>query len=405
MSGPLDDIVVLDLTRVLSGPYATMWLGDMGAEVIKVEKPGGGDDSRGYGPPFVEGESAYFMSVNRNKSSITIDFKTDDGRKILWELIDDADVLVENFRPGTLEDLGFGYDTVSERYPEIIYTSISGFGQTGPDAEKAGFDLTIQGLGGIMDITGQEDGPPTRVGVSIVDLVTGIYAAMGTSMALYHRERTGEGQHVDVGMLDSLVSLLSSHAASYFATGDIPERTGNFHRTISPFETFETRDGHLNLALATDSMFEQFCELIDRPDLVEDDRFATNSDRVNNRTEIHRLLEEETRQKTTEQWLELLDDAGIPAGPINNLAEVFSNPQVLARNMVESLEHPEAGEIQVTGIPLKMSETSGDVEQAPPTLGQDTARILSERLGYSSDRIEELRARGVIESADGDTDH
>lgn len=398
MSGPLDGTTVLDLTRVLSGPYATMWLADMGAEIIKVEKPEDGDDTRGYGPPFVNGESAYFMSVNRNKKSLTLNFKSEDGREILWELIDRADVLIENFRPGTLEKLGFDYETVSERYPELIYTSISGFGQTGPDREKAGFDLTIQGLSGMMDITGPTDGPPTKMGVAIADLLTGIYAAFGTTMALLHRERTGEGQHVDVGMLDSMISLLTYQAGRFFATGETPERMGNFHPTISPYETFETKDGHINLALGTDSIFERFCRLIDREELPEDDRFEDNASRVEHRQEIHDLLEEETRRRTTDEWVELLDEEGIPAGPIEDLSEVFQNPQVLARDMVQSLEHPEAGQINVLGVPIKLNKTRAEVEEPPPTLGQHNSEILTEMLGYDNDEVEFLEETGVIGS-------
>ncbi|MFB6347822.1 MAG: CaiB/BaiF CoA transferase family protein [bacterium] len=403
MSGPFDGITVLDLTRVLSGPYATMWLADMGADIIKVEKPGSGDDTRGYGPPFIEGEAAYFVSVNRNKRSMTLDFKTDRGKEVLWRLIEEADVLIENFRPGTLKDLGFGYQSVSRRNPEIIYTSISGFGQTGPDREKAGFDLTIQGLSGMMDITGQKDGPPTKMGVAIADLISGIYAAMGTSIALYHREKTGEGQHVDVGMLDSMISLLSYQAGRFFATGDAPERMGNFHPTISPYETFETKDGHMNLALGTDSMFERFCKLIDREDLLEDERFADNASRVEHQDEIHELLEEETRLKTTDEWTDLLDEAGIPAAPIKDLEEVFDDDQVQARNMVQRLQHPVAGLIKTTGIPIKMSESPGSVDEPPPTLGEHTKEILSETLGYDSEDIKGMIDNGIVDSESDET--
>lgn len=397
MSGPLDNITVLDLTRVLSGPYATMWLADMGADIIKVERPETGDDTRQYGPPFVSGESAYFMSVNRNKKSITLDFKSEEGKDVLWDLIEESDVLIENFRPGTLDKIGFGYDDVSERYPEIIYTSISGFGHTGPDKENPGFDLTIQGLSGIMSITGSEDGPPRKVGVAISDLVTGIYAAMGTSMALYHRETTGDGQHVDVGMFDSMISLLSYQAGRFFATDETPGRIGNLHPTISPYETFETSDGYMNLALGNQDLFEDFCELIDRTDILEDDRFENNPARVEHRDIIHELIEEETVKKTTDEWLNLLKEAEIPAAPIQDLQEVFEHPQTLARDMLESVRHPETGDINVTGIPIKMSQTEGEIDEPPPRLGEHTREILGEILEYDSDDIEDLVNEDVVD--------
>ncbi|MFB6357125.1 MAG: CaiB/BaiF CoA transferase family protein, partial [bacterium] len=302
----------------------------------------------------------------------------------------------ENFRPGTLERAGFGYEDVKEYNEDIIYTSISGFGQDGPWKDEPGFDLSIQGLSGLMSLTGDPDGPPTKFGTSISDILSGIYAAFGTTMALYHREKTGEGQYVDVGMLDSMVSLLTYQAGRYFATGEVPERMGNFHPTISPYETFKTEDGYINLALGNDSLYEQFCELIDREDLINDERFASNPDRVDHQEEIHEIIEQETVKKTTDQWLEELSEAGIPAGPIQDLEEVFNHPQVLFRDMLEKVEHPEAGEISVTGVPIKMSETPGDVEDPPPKLGEQTEDILREKLGYSSDEIETLRDDDVV---------
>ncbi len=394
--GPLSDVQVLDLTRVLAGPYASMWLADMGADIVKVERPGSGDDTRTYGPPFIDGESAYFLSINRNKKSLTLNFKKPEGKKILRRLIEQSDVLLENFRPGTLERAGFGYEDVREYAPDIIYTSISGFGQSGPWKNEPGFDLSIQGLSGLMSLTGDPDGPPTKFGTSISDLLSGIYAAMGTAMALYHRERTGEGQHVDVGMLDSMVSLLTYQAGRYFATGEIPERMGNFHPNISPYETFRTADGYFNLAIGNDSLFDQFCELIGREDLAEDERFRSNPDRVDHQEEIHEIIERETRQKTTDEWLELLAEAGIPAGPIQNVEEVVDHEQVRSRDMVETVEHPSAGPVKVTGVPIKMSETPGEVEDPPPELGQHTEELLTERLGYDSDDIERLREDGVL---------
>lgn len=396
MSGPLSDITVVDMTRVLAGPYATMWLADLGAEIIKVERPGSGDDTREYGPPFVNGESAYFMSINRNKRSMTLNFKTEEGKEILRGLLEEADVLIENFRPGTLERAGFGYEDVTEYNEDIIYTSISGFGQDGPFKDEPGFDLSIQGLSGLMSLTGDPDGPPTKFGTSISDLLSGIYASKGTIAALYHRQKTGEGQYVDVSMLDSMVSLLTYQAGRYFATGEIPERMGNFHPNISPYETFKTEDGYFNLATGNDALFEKFCELIGREDLPEDERFETNPKRVEHRHEIHEIIEEETVKKTTDEWLEELSEAGIPAGPIQNVEEVVNHPQIQHRDMVEEVDHPEAGDVNVTGVPIKMSETQGEVEDPPPTLGEHTEEILSEKLGYTSEDVDDLEDDGVI---------
>lgn len=396
MNTPLNDITVLDLTRVLAGPYASMWLADLGAEIIKVERPDTGDDTRSYGPPFVNGESSYFMSVNRNKKSVTLNFKTEEGQEILWNLIDQSDVLLENFRPGTLDRAGFGYEDVKERHPEMIYTSISGFGQTGPFKDEPGFDLSIQGMSGLMSLTGSNDGPPTKFGTSISDLVSGIYGAMGTITALYHRQRTGEGQHVDVGMMDSMVSLLTYQAGRYFATGKVPERMGNFHPSLSPYETFETKDGYINLALGNDSLFERFCTLIDREELLDEEEFSTNPNRVQNQEYVHETIEEEMKKKTTDEWLETLSEAGLPAGPIQDVEEVFEHPQIDARDMLEQVEHPETGEISVTGIPIKMDKTPGEVEDPPPTLGEHTDQVLQNKLNYSQETIDRLREEGTI---------
>lgn len=395
-AAPLEDVLVVDMTRILAGPYASMWLGDLGAEIIKVEEPDSGDTSRGYGPPFVGEDSAYFMSVNRNKKSLTVDFTTDEGRRILRDLIEDADVLLENYRPGTLEKYDLDYESVRELNPEIVYTSLSGFGQDGPWSDKAGLDLTVQGLGGLMDLTGDPDGEPRRVGLAVSDLVSGIYAATGTVSALYHRRRTGEGQQVDVSLLDSMVSLLSYQASRYFATDEVPERMGNSHPSIAPYETFETEDGHLNLALVNDGLFESFCSLIGRESLANDERFENNASRVENREELHEILQEVFRRKTTEEWLEILDEADVPAGPVQDLEEVFEHPQVRARDMLRNLSEVGGPDFEQTGIPVKFSESPGDLQGPPPKLGEHTDEVLAERLGLSEQEIRQLREEGAI---------
>lgn len=393
---PLDNVLVVDMTRILAGPYASMWLGDLGAEVIKVEEPDSGDTSRGYGPPFVGEDSAYFMSVNRNKKSLTVDFTTDEGRRILRDLIEDADVVLENYRPGTLAEYDLDYESIRKLNPEIVYTSLSGFGQDGPWSDKAGLDLTVQGLGGLMDLTGDPDGEPRRVGLAVSDLVSGIYAATGTVSALYHRRRTGEGQQVDVSLLDSMVSLLSYQASRYFATDEVPERMGNFHPSIAPYETFETEDGHLNLALVNDGLFESFCSLIDRESLANDERFEDNASRVENREELHEILQEDFHRKTTEEWLEILDEADVPAGPVQDLEEVFEHPQVRARDMLRNLSEVGGPDFEQTGIPVKFSESPGDLQGPPPKLGEHTDEVLTEKLGLSEQEIRKLQERGAI---------
>lgn len=394
---PLDGITVLDLTRVLAGPYASMWLGDLGADVIKIEKPGSGDDSRAYGPPFVDEQSAYFMSVNRNKRSVTLDFTTDRGREILFNLMSETDVVLENFRPETLEQYNLGYESVREDNPEVIYTSLSGFGQDGPWKNKPGLDLTIQGLGGLMSITGESDEEPRRVGIAMGDLVSGIYAAMGTLTALLHRERSGDGQYVDVSMLDSMVSLLSYQAGRYFATGEIPERIGNYHPTIAPYETFETQDGHVNVALTNDELFQEFCERIGREELPADDRFVDNPSRVEHREELHEILQEVLGEKPTDEWIEFFDRHDLPAARIQDLEEVFSHPQVQARDMIRNLSEVDGPDFNQTGIPIKFSESPGDLESPPPELGEHSDEVLREQLNLTDEELRELRENNVID--------
>ncbi len=391
---PLDDLLVVDLTRALAGPFCTLMLSDLGARVIKVESPDGGDDTRGWGPPFVGTESAYFLSVNRNKESLTLNLKDPRGVAILRRLLARADVLVENFRPGTMERWGLGYPEVHAQFPRLVYASISGFGQDGPYRERAAYDLILQGLGGLMSITGEEDGPPVKVGVAIADICAGMYAAFGILAALRARERTGVGQQVDAALLDGQVSWLTYAAAIYFATGESMGRLGSAHPTIVPYQAFRTADGYLNVAVGSEAIWKRFCEAVD-PSLAADPRYATNRDRVAHRRELVAHLGRLFAARTTAAWMEILDAAGVPNGPILTIAEVLTHPQVLHRQMVAEMDHPTAGRIRQTGLPVKLSETPGRLRTPPPTLGQHTAAVLRE-LGLSEAEIAALRADGVV---------
>jgi crotonobetainyl-CoA:carnitine CoA-transferase CaiB-like acyl-CoA transferase len=391
MVRPLDGILVIDLSRVLAGPYCSMELADMGATVIKVELPGSGDDTRAYGPPFLNGESTYFMSVNRNKKSMTLNLKHPRGKEILRQLLEKGDVLVENFRPGTLDGLGFGYDAVHALNPKLIYCSVSGFGQTGPYAQRPGYDLIAQAEGGVMSLTGEPDAPPIKVGLSFADITAGMNAFSGILLALLARQQTGEGQRIDVSLLDCQVSLLTYQAGIFFATGKNPERLGNKHPSITPYETFEARDGHIIIACGNQGFWEKFCKLAGIEDLLADDRFTTMKKRVENRAELTPLVAAAVRTRTRQEWYELLDREGIPCGLIKNVAEVCTDPQVLTRDMVARLNHPTAGPISVNGIPIKLSATPGEIKDPPPLLGQHTDEILSEILSYTPEQIAEVR--------------
>lgn len=392
----LSDVCVLDLSRVLAGPYCTQLLSDYGAEVIKIEQPGLGDGTRQWGPPWVDGESAYFLSVNRNKKSVTLNLKTPEGQQILKRLVAGADVFIENFRPGTLARLGLDYESLAAVQPGLIYCSITGYGQTGPYRDRPGYDFIIQAQGGIMSITGPADGEPYKVGVAIVDITAGLFAASAILAALHHRERTGKGQYIDVALLDSQVAWLANVAHNYFATGEPPQRYGNAHPNIVPYETFPTADGYVALAVGTDRQYERFCQVVGRPDLWEDERFQTNAGRVTHRDVLVPLLQALFRTRPTQYWVDLMVQAGIPVGPINDIPTVFADPQVQARGMVQEVEHPTAGPIQVLGPVAKMSETPAQVRSAPPLLGAHTAEVLSRRLGYTAEEIEALRRNGVI---------
>jgi formyl-CoA transferase/CoA:oxalate CoA-transferase len=405
--GPLEGITVLDLTRVLSGPYCTMLLADMGARVIKIEQPGKGDDTRAWGPPYLHpvaqtphgvdaaypGESAYFLSINRNKESVTLDFKDPDGRAVLDRLIARSDVLVENFRPGTLDRIGLDYATIAARNPRLVYCSVSGFGHTGPRRSQPGYDAVMQGEGGLMSITGAPDGPAYRLGVAIADIVSGMFAAYGTAMALFARERTGRGQDVDVAMLDSVAALLTYQAGNYFASGKVPARLGNRHPSIVPYETFAASDGEFVLAVGNDEQWRKFCAVAALP---ADERFATNRQRVMSYDELRPIVADRLRRQSRETWIDKLTAAGIPCGSVRNLQELFDDPQLAAREMIAQAEHSAIGALRLLGVPVKLSDTPGRVRTAPPMLGEHTERVLRDDVGLDPGAIARLRERRVI---------
>ena len=396
MNGPLQGFTVLDFTRVLSGPYCTMQLADMGARVIKIEQPGKGDDTRAWGPPFVHGESAYFLSINRNKESLTLDLKNPRAMQVLEPLLGTADVVVENFRPGTMSRLGLAYEQLSERFPRLVYCSISGFGQTGPRRSEPGYDAVVQAEGGLMSITGSAEGQPYRLGVAISDIVSGMFAAQGVAFALLARERTGRGQCVDIGMLDATAALLTYQAGIYFATGTTPGRMGNRHPTIVPYETFAAADGDFVVAVGNDEQWRRFCAVLKLDALAADDRFTTNRLRLANYDTLRPILGERLRARTRAEWVGELKKAGVPCGSVRDVAEVLQDPQLDARGMIQHVEHAVAGALRVTGVPIKLSDTPGAVRTAPPVLGQHTESILSLDVGLTPVEIEDLRASRVV---------
>lgn len=392
----LSGIRVLDLCRVVSGPFATMQLGDLGADVVKIEDPRSGDESRRYGPPFVNGESAYFLSVNRNKRSCTIDLKSPAGRDIVLALAAVADVVIDNFRPGTLDKWGLSHEALRARNPRLIHCSITGFGRTGPDADRPGYDLIIQGESGVMDITGEAEGPPMKVGTSIADLVTGLYASQSVLAALMQRERTGAGGKVDVSMLDAMASLLTFNAGMYFASGESPKRRGNVHPTISPYETFEASDGWINVGVANDKFWGLFCGVIDRRDLEIDPRFDAAPRRAANRAILAGLLRPIFAARTRDDWLKDLRAAGIPAGAIKRVGEVCEAPQLVARGMVQSVAHRVSGDVRFIARPIRFDDRPPAPSTAPPLLGEHTAEVLSEWLAWDASVIAKLAGAGAF---------
>ena len=406
MAGPLSHIRVLDLSRVLAGPWAGQNLADLGAEVIKVERPKIGDDSRAFGPPWVKDqqgndtrESAYYTAANRGKKSITLNISRPEGQAIVRELAARSDVLIENYKFGDLARYGLGYDDLAKINPRLIYCSVTGFGQTGPYREHPGYDFMIQGMGGMMSVTGEPDevpgGGPQRAGVPVADIITGMYASIAICAAIANRAETGKGQHLDLALLDSQIALMSYQNTNYFATGKPPARIGNLHPNIVPYQPFKTSDGSVILACGNDNLFRKFCDVAGCTALTEDPRFATNGKRVENRVEMTRLLQEIFAKRTTRDWVESLEAAGVPNGPINNIAQVFEEPQVKARNIKIELDHPIAGKMPLVASPMRFSGTPIEHTMAPPTLGQHTEDVLRS-LGKSESELARLRADGIV---------
>ena len=407
MAGPLSHIRVLDLSRVLAAPWTGQNLADLGAEVIKVERPKKGDDSRAFGPPWLKDasgkettESAYFACANRGKKSITVDLAKPAGQGIVRELAARCDVLLENYKFGDLARYGLGYDDLKQVNPRLVYCSVTGFGQTGPYRERPGYDFMIQGMAGLMSVTGERDdlpgGGPQKAGIPIADIMTGMYATIAVCAALAHRAETGVGQHLDLALFDSLTAVLANQAANYLATGQSPGRLGNAHPNIVPYQTFKTADGAVILACGNDNLFRKFCEVASAPNLAGDARYATNGKRVENRVELTRILDEIFARRTTHEWVEMLEAAGVPNGPINTIEQVFAEPQAIARGLRVELAHPAAGKVALTRSPMRFSATPVEHERPPPLLGQHTDEILRELLGLKDDEVAKLRADGAV---------
>lgn len=416
----LNGIRILDLSRVLAGPWCTQTLADLGADVIKIERPGQGDDTRGWGPPFLQdadgrdtAESAYFLAANRNKRSVTCDIASPGGQALVRDLVRHCDVFVENFKVGDMARYGLDYASLREVNPSLVYCSITGFGQTGPYRERAGYDYAVQGMGGLMSVTGERDGQvdalgqpmaggPQKVGIAVADLFTGMYATVGILAALRHAERTGQGQHLDMALLDTQVAVLANLGANYLVSGQVPRRAGNAHQNIVPYQVFEVArrpDGqpdHVILAVGNDSQFARFCDLAGQPELATDPRFARNADRVRHRETLVPLLEAVMKTRGKAQWLSALEAAKVPCGAINDLAEVFADPHVQARDMVDEWAHPHHAGLRLVASPLKMSVTPVRHDMPPPQLGQHTEQVLAEVLGLPSERIEALRQQDII---------
>ena len=397
-AGPLSGLRVLDLTRVLAGPTCTQMLGDLGAEVIKIERPDAGDDTRGFAPPFwpETKESAYFLGVNRNKKSVTVDIAKPEGQALILKLLESCDILAENFKVGALAKYGLGYEQLKDRFPRLIYCSITGFGQTGPYAPRPGYDALIQAMGGIMSLTGEPNGSPQKAGVPVADLFAGLYGCIGILAALNHRTTTGQGQQIDIGMLDTHVAWLANQGMNYLSTGENPPRLGNQHPNISPYQEFPTKDGYLILAVGNDPTFERFCKAFGQEHLLADERFATNPKRVANRDLVTQTLTPLMKTKTTSEWVEALEALKIGCGPINTLKDVFSDPHVKARNMTLEMDHGSGTTVTVIANPVKLSATPPTYRSAPPVLGEHTDEVLTGLLGMSAEQIAALRAKAIL---------
>ena len=403
----LGHIRVLDLSRVLAGPWCSQNLADLGADVIKIERPGGGDDTRAWGPPYAKdaggndtSEAAYYLAANRGKRSVTVDIATSEGQAIVRELARDADVVLENYKVGQLKRYGLDYDSLKEVNPDLVYCSVTGFGQDGPYAHRAGYDFLIQGMGGLMSVTGERDdlpgGGPQKAGVAITDLMTGMYATVAVLAALMHRDRTGDGQHIDMALLDTQVAMLANMGSNYLNSGKPPKRWGNAHANIVPYQTFACADGHIIVATGNDGQYQKFVEAGNRPDLGADPRFATNPLRVQHRDVLVPMLAEMVKARTRDEWISQLEAVGVPCGPINDLADVFDNPQVKARGVAIEMDHPAAGKVKLVRSPMKMSVTPALASLAPPMLGQHTDEVLRDLLGRDDAEIAALRSKGVV---------
>ncbi len=395
MPEALSDITVLDCSQILAGPFCSMLLSDMGAKVIKIEKPSGGDDTRRFGPPFIKNESAAFLAMNRNKRSIVIDFKHENGVEIMKNLSKDSTIIIENYRTGVMEKLGLGYEDLKKINPKIIYCSISGFGRTGPYAERGGFDLVAQGMSGLMSITGIPNSPPIKVGVPIADMNAGMFATYSILSAYIHMLKSGEGQYLEVSLLESALAYTVWESSSYFATKEIPEPLGSSHRLSAPYQALKTFDGYINIGAPNQSNYERLCKAIDREDLIENKDFIDNANRLNNREKLEKELEKTLSKKKSNYWIKKLDDYGVPCGPINNIGEAWDDPQVIARNMKVTLEHPTAGKIENIGISPKLYKTPGRITRPAPILGEHSTEILEE-YGYNKKTISDFIDKKVI---------
>lgn len=393
---PLDGVKVLDLTQIMAGPFCTMLLADMGADVVKVEKPAGGDDTRRMGPPFVNGESAAFLGINRNKRSVVVDLKAEEGVELVRRMAADSDVFIQNFRPGSLDRMGLGYDQLKAVNSALVYCTISGFGTTGPYARRAGFDLVAQGMAGLMSINGNPESPPAKVGVPIADLNAGIFSAYGILTAYIHRLKTGQGQHVDTSLMESGIAYTFWESAMYFATGRIPGPMGSAHRLTAPYQAFQTSDGYVNIGAANQANWERLCGAIGREELIDDSRYLKPSDRMDNIDALTATLQETFASERSQHWLDALAEAGVPAGPIYDMADVYADPQVQARDMMVEMDHPTAGRVKNIGVSVKLSDTPGSVRSPSPLLGQHTDEVLSE-MGCSDQEIARLREAGAVQ--------